>query len=1445
MPAEDFQPLHPAAGSADDGLPEITPDIIEQDSGDTIDDVVPTHGFGMTPVVGLGGSAGGLAALQAFFGAMPPKSGMAFVVILHLSPEHHSILAELLQRTTTMEVRQVQGRLKVEPNCVYVIPPAKHLSLADGYLDLTNISQRSGKHVAVDLFFRTLADTHGPHAAAVVLSGADGDGAVGIKRVKERGGLTVVQDPEEAEHDSMPRASMATNLVDWVLPVAEIPGRLVTYWETERRLQLPLEQEEPSSAPAAPPSAAGRPPVAPDSTLHDILGFLRVRTGHDFTYYKRATVLRRIARRMQVHGVEDPQAYLRFLRAHPSEPDALLRDLLISVTNFFRDRDSFAALQAALPAIFRGKGPGDSVRVWVAACATGEEAYSVAILLKEYAATLDHPPTLQVFATDLDENAIQAAREGRYTETIAADVSETRLRRFFTREHGGYRIKRDVRDVVLFALHDLLKDSPFSRLDLITCRNLLIYLNHDAQTRALEIFHFALRGEGVLFLGSSESVDEDSPLFAVLDKKRRIYLRRSGVRSALPFAAERGPLMRKMLHALPADASKEAVLPAGTPRPAAPPLLRAHAEDAPTSWSDLHYELVEQLAPPSVVVNQDHQIMHVSEHAGRFLQIGGGEPTVNLLRLIHPMLRIELRAALYRAAQTGGPVDTHGVPVEIDGVLKEVNLRVVPARSARPRFLLVIFQEQAAGPAAGTPAAEPEAATRHLEEELEQTKAHLRDIIEQSEASDEELKASNEELQAINEELRSAGEELETGREELQSINEELNTVNQELKGKVDELAGANSDLQNLMASTNIATVFLDRDLSIQRYTPPAVALFNLIPTDVGRPLSDLTPRLNYPDLTKDAARVLTELGVKEVEVADADGHFFLVRMLPYRTVEDRIAGVVMTFVDITQRRTMEENLRGSEARFRTVSNLVPDLLFSTDAAGKVRWCNERWVDYTGQSVAQAQDDGWVNIVHPGDRERNRRSFATAIAEGRSYKDEVRLLRADGTARWFLVRAEPLRDAAGQIAQWFGAKTDIDDFKRASAELVASEERLRLLVENAREFAIFSMDLELRVTSWNSGAERLLGYTEREIQGQSADLIFNPEDRAAGAPQAEARQALAEGRAVDERWHQRQDGSLFWASGALMAMRSPAGEAVGFVKILRDETGARQTREALEQSRQELLKALEETGHAYAVAEAASRAKDHFLAVLSHELRTPLTPVLMAVHMLGRNRELPADTREALEMIERNVQIEAHFIDDLLDITRITRGRLEIISEPMDAHQAIRHALAISAGDLESRHQPLTVTLDAAEHRIHGDATRLQQVFWNLLKNASKFTPEKGSIRLASRNEPGWLVVEVADTGIGFEPEAATRIFDAFIQANAEVTRQFGGLGLGLAISKATVDEHGGTLEARSEGKNRGATFIVSLPLPAASDPGTTPSPPAEAGGHKIFQVEASRSPQP
>lgn len=750
---------------------------------------------------------------------------------------------------------------------------------------------------------------------------------------------------------------------------------------------------------------------------------------------------------MQVNGVDDLAGYLQFLRTHPGESGALLQDLLISVTNFFRDREAFEALAEHIPYIFRNKGHGDSVRVWVPACATGEEAYSIAMLLLENARRLEVAPVLQVFACDLDEEAIQQARSGLYPESITADVDEERLRRFFIKDHRGYRVRRELREMVLFAAHDLLKDAPFSRMDFISCRNLLIYLNRDAQKRVLDTFHFALRPEGRLFLGSSESVDDGSPLFRVLDKKHRIYASKSAVRVGLPVPT--GP--SSLLRAIDAQERANTTPIVHGKRFLQDPSVAFTGTLGPTldraALVDLHFKLIERFAPPSVVVNAEHDIIHLSEQAGQFMQFSGGEPTANLVRVVHPMLRIEIRAALFRASETNAPVEVNEVPVELNGQSKSVDIRVSPAHEIAPGFLLVVFSinsrppGSSVSPMAPTVAAEP--AVRQLERELEQVKSHLRDTVEQYEASTEELKASNEELQAMNEELRSATEELETSREELQSINEELTTVNQEMKSKVDELAHTNSDLQNLMASTSIATVFLDRDLSIMRYTPTASGIFHLIPGDLGRPLAHLKHRLDYAEIISDAEQVLRTLVPIEREV-QGEGEWFLARLQPYRTLEDHIAGVVLTFIDVTERKLTTEALR------------------------------------------------------------------------------------------------------------------------------ESEERLRLLIESANDYAIFTIDPNRCVDSWNTGAEAMFGYSESEILGRSGDILFTKEDREHGDPQQEAETARKHGRAGNERWHERKDGSRFYGSGSVMPLRGKGGTLHGFVKIMRDLTESKRTAEALREQMDEL-----------------------------------------------------------------------------------------------------------------------------------------------------------------------------------------------------------------------------------------------------------------------------------
>ncbi|MCW3095128.1 MAG: signal transduction histidine kinase with CheB and CheR [Chthonomonadaceae bacterium] len=871
-------------------------------------------------VVGIGASAGGLKPLQTFFDHMPSDSGMAFVVVMHLAPDYASNLAQILRHHTGMKVTQVTESVTVEPNRVYVIPPNHHLAARDGKLFLVEPQQPPGLRVAIDLFFRTVSVAFGPRAVCVVLSGADSDGAIGIKHVKEQGGVTIVQDPTEAEHESMPRSAMATGMVDWVLPVADMPGRLIQFVQNETRMHVPPDEPQEGETPEADNRNAGGPltvqqvpSVTDEEALQEVMRFLNAQTGHDFSHYKRATVLRRVARRLQVNLLETIPAYLEFLRTHAAETPALLHDLLISVTNFFRDSEAFAALEIHMPQMFAGKEASEQVRVWVAGCATGEEAYSIAILLYEHASRLTSPPAIQVFATDIDDEVIHYARAGLFPATIEADVSAERLRRFFQKDQGRYRIRKEIREIVLFSPHNLLKDPPFSRLDLTTCRNLLIYLKREAQERVFDTFHYALRPGGLLFLGGSESVDDSHILFVPLDKRHRIFARRAVARPnghiiPMPFPSTLQRAVNAPVLPRPFPSSSEPVESAVPPPAFSSELRTMH-------FSEMHFALLEQMAPPSVLINAAYDIVHLSEHAGQFLQFVGGEPSANLTTAIHPALRVELRATLFRASRSGMPTTASHVPMTRDGMTRliDIHVRPVPPMQTGQGYLLVLFEAvEAVNGSPGVIALSSEQITRDLEEEIQELKTLANSTSEQYEASTEELKASNEELQAMNEELRSATEELETGKEELQSINEELTTVNHELKSSVEQVNRVNSDLQNLMASTDIGTIFLGRQLQIKRFTPRVQELFNMIPTDIGRPLSDITHKLNYPALTEDAERVLHDLRPNEREVSSNDS-WFLARMLPYRTVDDRIDGVVLTFVDITTRKHTEDIRVGLE----------------------------------------------------------------------------------------------------------------------------------------------------------------------------------------------------------------------------------------------------------------------------------------------------------------------------------------------------------------------------------------------------------------------------------------------------------------------------------------------------------------------------------------------------
>lgn len=980
-------------------------------------------------IVGIGASAGGLTALQNFFGHMPAASGMAFVVIVHLLPEHESSLPTILQQHTSMPVLVVTEPARVEPNHVYVIPPTRHLSMQDGVILLSEPDRPRGRRVPIDLFFRTLAETHGSQAAAIVLSGVGSDGTLGLTRVKELGGLTLVQEPSEAEYPDMPRSAIATGLVDVVLPVSQMPQQLLAYLQHSATSAVSLEAYR----------------DADEEALREILAILRARTGHDFSNYKRSTLLRRIGRRLAVHNLAGLPDYPAVLRAQPSEVQALLRDFLISVTNFFRDPAAFAALEAIVPHLFADKGADDQVRVWVAGCATGDEAYSVAMLLAEHAAKLDHPPSIQIFATDIDEDAITVARAGLYVETIANDLSPERLQRFFTPEFGRYRVTKAIRDLVLFAVHNLLRDPPFSKLDLVSCRNLMIYLNRDAQQQVLSLFHFALRPQGYLLLGSAESSDGMQNLFATIDKQQRLFQRQLGGSAPPPLPA----------------------LPSASPPSSSVVEARTANTKQRHSLHELHQELLAPYAPPSVLINGSYDIVHFSSRAARWLEFRG-EPSFNLLQVVHPMLRIDLRSALLAATQEQHHAEVRRVHVHTPDAVHQLNLRVHPLHTpdwARG-LILVIFEEVETAEVSATSARsddDNDALLRELEAENQRLKEQLRATIEQYETSLEELKASNEELQATAEEYRAATEELETSKEELQSVNEELSTVNAELKHKVDEVSEANNDLDNLLVATDIGTLFLDRALFIKRYTPRVLELFNIIPTDLNRPLAHVTHKLDDEDIERDAAQVLERLIPIEREVRSRDGRWYLMRVLPYRTLEDRIDGVVVTFIEITSRKQGEEELRRNDERFRLLYEHVRDYaIFSVDTEQCVRDWNagaERIFGYApveiiGQSVRVlfTPED-----IAAGEHEHE---LQRAAATG-STDDERWHMRRGGERFYVSGVTTALYDETGAVRGFLKIGRDLTQRKQAEEQLrqgyAALEQRV---AERTAELSTLNANLE-------------------------------------------------------------------------------------------------------------------------------------------------------------------------------------------------------------------------------------------------------------------------------------------------------------------------------------------------------------------------------------------------
>ena len=1097
------------------------------------------------PIVGIGASAGGLAAFQAFFSGMPGSTdpGMAFVLVQHLAPNHDSILAEIIGRYTRMPVCEAEDGVVVKPNCVYIIPPNHDMAILNGALQLLTPTLPHGQRLPIDYFFRSLAQDQRENAMAIVLSGTGSDGSLGVRAIKGEGGLVMVQTPETTEFDGMPRSAIATDLVDYQLAPAQMPTQLIAYASLTATALRPQD-----SAPVA---------RKLESELNKVFLLLRAQTGHDFSLYKPNTLLRRIERRKALHQIEKLEDYVKFLQQKPNEVEALFRDVLIGVTNFMRDPQAFGILEGLIETrLFAGKQAGEKVRVWTPGCSTGEEAYSIAMLLHERMQTRKEEFPVQIFATDIDSRAIATARAGLYSTSIVADLSKEQLAKFFTVEPGGgYRVRRFIRDMITFSEQDVIRDPSFSQLDLISCRNLLIYLRGELQQKLMQLFHYALKPGGILFLGSAEGVGEHDNLFAVIDGKSRLFLRR-----------ENAP-QKPLGNFLPPMSGPET-----------PALPRLGQDDVPAKYSlgeQTERALLQLLEPVCALVEKNGDILHLRGRTGMYLEPTPGDAGINnILKMAREGLAQPLKLALFQSAQDNGVVRRAGLRVRTNGHFTAVNLTVCPVapRAADVyqaiRYLVVLEEAPwiEAAPVPPSDAAMPsnmpvDARIAALQNELRDKEKLLRSAREDTETSTEELRSAIEEMQSVNEEMQASNEELATSKEELQSLNEELATVNFEQQNKVADLARALNDNRNLLAGSGIATVFVDLQQRILSFTPSATAIINLVGSDVGRPLGHFMSRLRgYDRLTEDIAAVLDTLAAKEIRVQDKDSRWYMLRILPYRTLENVIEGAAVTFMDISEVVKAQVDIeqlhqalaaqKDSEQRFRSVVCALSEGVLLHTRDGQIATWNPAAERILGLSVHEMRerstlDTRWKTIHEDGSPfPQESRPSQEAFRTGLLQQGVVMgIYRPDGVLAWISVNAVPVF-APGETVPTTVVISfiDITERKRMQGLLdnASKDRRMAAVLRDAHD-AMTMHALDGRTLAWNPAAQRIFGWTEAEALQMNLRDRIPPELRALALDRLDR---LGRAQTIEPYRSQRlaKDGSVLEVSITATALRNENGE---------------------------------------------------------------------------------------------------------------------------------------------------------------------------------------------------------------------------------------------------------------------------------------------------------------
>lgn len=894
-------------------------------------------GYGQFYIVGLGASAGGLEALEQFLSNVPENSGMAYVVIQHLDPTQKGMLPELLQRISRMTVFQVKDRMVIKPNCVYVIPPNKTMSLLRGVLHLFDPIEARGLRLPIDFFFRSLANDRHDRAIGVILSGMGSDGSIGISSIKEKNGIVMVQEPATAKFDSMPRSAIDSVLADIVAPANELPARLVDLLK-----HIPIVKSDLNTE------------IKDQSSLEKIMILLRIQTGNDFSLYKKNTVYRRIERRMSIHKIDKITSYVHFLQENPKEIDILFKELLIGVTSFFRDTLVWEKLKTTvIPDMLSKKRESSVIRAWIPGCSTGEEAYSLAIVFKESLEKINPTGglTLQVFATDLSNEAIEIARKGIFPANVAGDVSSSRLNRFFVRaDDGSYRINTEIREMVVFAQHNIIMHPPFTKIDILSCRNLLIYMDTDLQKKILGLFYYSMNHEGILLLGSSETLGIQSPLFTPIDSKLKIYKR--SLTTLIP-----------ELFDFPSSYSR--IKPANIESQITPKAI----VNIQTLADQL---LLQQFSPAGVLVNENGDILYISGHTGKYLEPAVGKANLNIFAMLREGLRNDFPGAFRKAIMKKEAVTLHNIKVGSKGDKQTINLNIQWIDQPEPlnRTVMIIFSDVQPENEIKLPDKRNKEALRimrqsDLEKDLQESRSEMQNTLEEMQTAQEELKSANEELQSTNEELQSTNEELTTSKEEMQSLNEELQTVNAELQSKVDDYSRVNNDMKNLLNSTDIATLFLDKELNIRRYTNQATKIFKLIKTDIGRPFTDQVSDLIYPELAADAREVLRTLVFIQKQIPAKDGRWFSVRIMPYRTLDDRIDGLVITFINVTDLKQVEVKLMETEQLNAFLINDSPVVILKLSTVWKIIEFNAAAGNFFGKIPEAAINQNFIQLFIP------------------------------------------------------------------------------------------------------------------------------------------------------------------------------------------------------------------------------------------------------------------------------------------------------------------------------------------------------------------------------------------------------------------------------------------------------------------------------------------------